>query len=47
MILVAGGTGRLGSLVVARLEAAGERVRILSHAADGDLRQITSTASRA
>ncbi len=41
MILVAGGTGRLGSLVVARLEAAGERVRVLSHANDGDLRQIT------
>jgi uncharacterized protein YbjT (DUF2867 family) len=41
MILVAGGTGRLGSLVVARLEAAGERVRVLSHAGDGDLRQIT------
>ena len=42
MILVAGGTGRLGSLVVARLEAAGERVRVLSHAGDGDLRQITN-----
>jgi NADH dehydrogenase len=41
MILVAGGTGRLGSLVVAGLEAAGERVRVLSHAGDGDLRQIT------
>ena len=42
MILVAGGTGRLGSLVVARLEAGGERVRVLSHAGDGDLRQITN-----
>ena len=41
MILVAGGTGRLGSLVAARLEAGGERVRVLSHAGDGDLRQIT------
>jgi uncharacterized protein YbjT (DUF2867 family) len=41
MIVVAGGTGRLGALVVARLEAAGERVRALSHAGDGDLRQIT------
>jgi NADH dehydrogenase len=42
MILVAGGTGRLGSLVVERLEAEGARVRALSHARDGDLRQITN-----
>ncbi len=42
MILVAGGSGRLGSLVVAQLEAAGERVRVLSHASDGDLRDITN-----
>jgi len=42
MILVAGGTGRLGSLVVERLEAEGARVRALGHARDGDLRQITN-----
>ncbi len=41
MILVAGGTGRLGSLVVERLEAKGMRVRALSHHGDGDLRRIT------
>jgi len=44
MILVAGGTGRLGSLVVARLETAGERVRVLSHGGDGDLRRIADDA---
>ncbi len=41
MILVAGGTGRLGSLVVERLEAEGVRVRAWGHASDGDLRQVT------
>src|SRR3954452_8072724 len=41
MILVAGGTGRLGSLVVERLDADGLRVRVLSHSGDGDLRGIT------
>lgn len=41
MILVAGGTGRLGSLVVEGLEAHGVRVRTLSHHRDGDLRRIT------
>ena len=41
MILVAGGTGRLGSLVVERLEAEGLDVRVLSHSSDGDLRGIT------
>src|SRR3954454_667341 len=44
MILAAGGTGRLGSLVVARLETAGERVRVLSHGGDGDLRRIADDA---
>ena len=41
MILVAGGTGRLGTLIVERLEAQGHRVRALSHHSDGDLRRIT------
>src|SRR4051794_28926422 len=41
MILVAGGTGRLGSLVVERLEAQGARVKVLSRHGDGDLRRIT------
>jgi uncharacterized protein YbjT (DUF2867 family) len=42
MILVAGATGRLGSLVVERLEAQGHRVRALSHHIDGDLRRISA-----
>lgn len=41
MILVAGGTGRLGSLVVEGLEAHGARVRVLSHHGDGDLRRVS------
>ena len=41
MILVAGGSGRLGSLVVEGLEARGLPVRAWSHASDGDLRRIT------
>ncbi len=38
MILVAGGSGRLGSLLVERLQARGETVRGLSRRAGGDVR---------
>ena len=34
MILVAGGSGRLGSLLVNRLAAGGESVRVLTRARD-------------
>ncbi|MEP7036642.1 MAG: NAD(P)H-binding protein [Actinomycetota bacterium] len=44
MILVAGGTGRLGSLVVELLELHGSSVRCLSRHADGDLREIPEHA---
>ncbi|WP_426594926.1 NAD(P)H-binding protein [Cellulomonas sp. McL0617] len=44
MILVAGGTGRLGSLVVNGLEALDVPTRTLSHHSDGDLRGITETS---
>jgi uncharacterized protein YbjT (DUF2867 family) len=44
MILVAGATGRLGSLVVERLEAEGVQARALSRRSDGDLRQIIDTS---
>ncbi|MEO7421391.1 MAG: NAD(P)H-binding protein [Ornithinibacter sp.] len=44
MILVAGGTGRLGSHVVRLLEMRGESVRSLSRHADGDLRDIADHA---
>ena len=37
MIVVAGGTGRLGSAVVTRLLAAGEEVRVMSRGLTGDL----------
>ncbi|MEO5610922.1 MAG: NAD(P)H-binding protein [Ornithinibacter sp.] len=41
MLMVAGGTGRLGSRVVELLEARGETVRALSRHTDGDLRDVT------
>ena len=44
MILVAGGTGRLGSRVVNLLETGGATVRALSRHSDGDLRDITDQA---
>lgn len=44
MILVAGGTGRLGSLVVEQLRALGVPTRVLSHHQDGDLRRITDAS---
>ncbi len=44
MILVAGGTGRLGSRVVELLELRSESVRSLSRHADGDLRDISEHA---
>ncbi|MEO7980379.1 MAG: NAD(P)H-binding protein [Sporichthyaceae bacterium] len=44
MILVAGGTGRLGSRVVELLTARGASVRALSRHSDGDLRAIADQA---
>ncbi|MEO5608426.1 MAG: NAD(P)H-binding protein [Ornithinibacter sp.] len=44
MILVAGGTGRLGSRVVELLGLRSESVRSLSRHADGDLRDISERA---
>lgn len=44
MLLVAGGTGRLGSRVVDLLEARGASVHALSRHADGDLRNIADRA---
>lgn len=45
MIVVAGGTGRLGRLVVDRLRAAGEEVRTMSRA-DGDVRDPAAVDRR-